>query len=361
MAQRFLDQLPKVPDRLLSNVTECMICREAYGTVPSDNGTIEHAVLLPCLHHVGSECIAIWLSPDNGLGNSCPLCRTVFFPIRVWDYEDEDDGDDDDGSDDSDSDSGEDNDHENEGGNEDDGSGDSDEEKEEEENDEGDEGDEDHQEEDRGDDSGSEDQSERSPTTLLDAFRKVASCSASTHAHEETQRQDGQWFERWPLPTAEQIDTIEKRARLHLLRPPPPPPSIFPHTSTSPSQSTHTPPPPADLETNVAHLASAYRTMAFRETLLYVKLTEAGARMPPLRAQNDGAGLSPYQEEMLLWELGQRGAFADARVRPGYLGMTNRQAWSKRRAEGEVFTFGTKRAGGRGYWSAELGFGLSGG
>ena len=362
MAQRFLDQLPKMPNGLLPNGTECMICKEEYGTVPSDNGNIEHAVILPCLHHVGSECIAIWLSPDNGLGNSCPLCRTVFFPIRVREYDDEDndDGDDDDGSGDSDSDSDSDsdgdNDHDNEERNQDDGSGDSDEEeKEEEDDDDGDEGDEGHEEEEGGEDgSESDNQRERNPMTLLDAFQRVASYSASTHAPEETQREDGQWFERWPLPTAEQIETNEKRARLQLLRPPPP--SIFPQPSTS--QTTHS--PPADPETEITRLASAYRTMAFRETLLYIKLTDAGSRMPPLRSPHNGADLSPHQEEMLLWELGQRGAFTDARARPGYMGMTNRQSWNAHRAKGEVFTYEGEHVAGRGYWSTEVGFGIGG-
>lgn len=304
MAQRFLDQLPKIPNGLLPNGTECMICKEEYGTVPSDNGNTEHAVILPCLHHVGSECIAIWLSPDNGLGNSCPLCRTVFFPIRVRDYDDgDDDGDEGDGSGDSDSDSNSDgdNDHDNEDGNEDDGneddrneddgSGDSDEEKEEE-NDDGDEGDEGH-EEGKENGGGSEDQRERNPMTLLDAFQRVASCSASTHAREETRREDGEWFERWPIPPAQQIETNEKRARLELQRPPPPPPSIFLQLSTS--QTTHSP-PPATLESETTRLASAYRTMAFRETLLYIKLTEAGSRMAPLRSPHHGKDLSAHQE-----------------------------------------------------------------
>lgn len=48
---------------------------------------------------------------------------------------------------------------------------------------------------------------------------------------------------------------------------------------------------------------------------------------------------------MLLWELGQRGAFTDARVRPRYMGMTNRQSWNAHRAKGEVFTFETQVGG----------------
>ena len=99
MAQRLLESLQKVPKDQLPSGAECMICKEEYGTVPSDNGTIEHAVWLPCLHHVGSECIAIWLSPGDGPGNSCPLCRTVFFEMYLRDFEDEDEDDDDDDED----------------------------------------------------------------------------------------------------------------------------------------------------------------------------------------------------------------------------------------------------------------------
>lgn len=61
MAQRFLDGLSKVRKNTLLEGNECMICKEEYGTVALDNGTIKHAVLLPCLHHAGSECTAIWL------------------------------------------------------------------------------------------------------------------------------------------------------------------------------------------------------------------------------------------------------------------------------------------------------------
>lgn len=83
MAAQFLSQLQTVSSGNLPNGAECMICWEEYGTVSSDSGVIEHAVFLPCLHHVGSECITTWLSPDGGQGNSCPMCRTVFFPAQT--------------------------------------------------------------------------------------------------------------------------------------------------------------------------------------------------------------------------------------------------------------------------------------
>ena len=94
MAAQFFSQLQTVSSGNLPNGAECMICWEEYGTVSSDSGVIEHAVFLPCLHHVGSECIAVWLSPDGGQGNSCPMCRNVFFPAQTR-YDDGDDENDD--------------------------------------------------------------------------------------------------------------------------------------------------------------------------------------------------------------------------------------------------------------------------
>ena len=133
MAQQFLEQLPTLRKDELPIGAECMVCREQYGTIPSDNGTIEHAVLLPCSHHVGSECIYTWLSPENGPGNSCPLCRTVFFPMALGDYEDEyeddysDDEDDGNGNDDEDDENGNDGERQDGGNDEEDDSEDSEE------------------------------------------------------------------------------------------------------------------------------------------------------------------------------------------------------------------------------------------
>lgn len=329
MAQRFLERLPKVRKADLPNGAECMICKEEYGTVASDNGTVEHAVLLPCLHHVGSECISIWLSPGDGLGNSCPLCRTVFFPTYLRDHDDDPDEDEDEDSEDENSDD------EDEGGSD---------EPDEEESDEG--GDD----EDGGDGDEPEEPREQTPMDLVAAFNRLANGSIITPVREETSRHGNQeWFERWPLPTRQQFEDGEKRARMQLLRPPP---SGILHTI--PSQTT--PSSPEDMDLKIARLASAYRTTAFRETLLYMKLLEAGARIAPLSSPH--TGLTTHQEEMLTWELGQRGAFSDARVRPGFMGMTNRQCLHAHRAKGEVYTYETSTASGRGYWDTDLGFGL---
>ena len=317
MAQQFLDQLPKIRRGELPNGAECMICQEQYGTVPSDNGVIEHAVRLPCLHHVGSECIAIWLSSETRLGNSCPMCRTVFFPaeLAAYDSEDEDedyegeysDGDDEDDDDEMDDDEA------------------------------GEDGDGPEEAEDR------TDGREQTPMTLLAAYQNARSPPLNTSSTREMEGQ--RWFERWPLPTSQQTEDSQKRARQALMSPPP---SGFMNRSLAQTYL-----PPTDLESKVTELASAYRTVAFRETLLYLNLKEAGARIPML--QSPHRGLSAHQEEVLLWELGQRGAFRGTPVRPGHMAMTNRELWYVHRSKGEVYTYEIPPAGGRGYWATDLG------
>ena len=242
MAQRFLDQLPKAHSGELPNGAECMICREEYGTGISDDGVIEHAVLLPCLHHVGSDCITTWLSPDDGPGNSCPMCRTVFFPAQFRHHDDEDEDSQDDFSDEDDEDG-------SEGGNDDD---------------DGVAGDESDDAEDR------IDGREPTPMTILTVFQNLASSSVITPLRQEIEGQDGQeWFERWPLlerwplPTRQQIEDSQKRARQALSTPP-----VSGFLQRSPPIYA----PPPDMEFRATELAAAYRTMAFRETLLYLNL-----------------------------------------------------------------------------------------
>ncbi|KAF6228013.1 hypothetical protein HO133_007741 [Letharia lupina] len=83
MAEEFLAQLRYVRRGVLEKGDQrCFICMEDYGTTPSENGTIERAVILPCNHIMGSECISTWLSPraQGGAGNNtCPVCRHVLF------------------------------------------------------------------------------------------------------------------------------------------------------------------------------------------------------------------------------------------------------------------------------------------
>lgn len=66
---------------------------EDYGTTPSANGIIEHAVKLPCNHIMGSECISTWVSnaahggggnndSSSSNNNTCPMCRQVLFEVQ---------------------------------------------------------------------------------------------------------------------------------------------------------------------------------------------------------------------------------------------------------------------------------------
>ena len=93
MAKQFLEQLPKIPLGELPAGSSCMICLNTYGAQSAENGTIESPVRLPCTHHVGLECITIWLSADKTGKISCPYCRKSFLPVRPRPYRTiEDDG-----------------------------------------------------------------------------------------------------------------------------------------------------------------------------------------------------------------------------------------------------------------------------
>lgn len=79
MAASFIESLPNVGRGVLDKENQqCCLCREEYGTEPSTRGIIERPVKLPCDHIIGSECITLWLT--TGGGNSCPMCRRIFFP-----------------------------------------------------------------------------------------------------------------------------------------------------------------------------------------------------------------------------------------------------------------------------------------
>ena len=80
MAQNFLAQLPRVAKEDISKESTCIVCREEYGTAPSDGEPAEEAVRLPCPggHIVGFVCISSWLSSERNR-NTCPLCRHELF------------------------------------------------------------------------------------------------------------------------------------------------------------------------------------------------------------------------------------------------------------------------------------------
>ena len=236
MAQRFLEQLPKVRKNNLPDGAECMICKEEYGTIASDRGIIEHAVLLPCLHHVGSECIAIWLSSGHRLGNSCPLCRTVFFSSNSRDYDDEDeDGPGDYGDEDDEYGSDEDEEEEYE----------EDEEGEDEEGEDGE--DVDGEDTDGEDGGGPKDSREQTSMTRLAAFHTMVSSYVDTRARPGIDRQgDRERFKRWLSSIRHQVKDRGKCARPALSKPPPS--GFLQRCHGQPST------PPTGLENRVARL-----------------------------------------------------------------------------------------------------------
>ncbi|KAL2036902.1 hypothetical protein N7G274_010327 [Stereocaulon virgatum] len=82
MAEAFLRQLPKVEKDVLPKGSDCPICQEKYGTISPNTWSTEVALRLPCQHVVGSECIRLWLHPDEAVKNTCPYCRHEFFPLQ---------------------------------------------------------------------------------------------------------------------------------------------------------------------------------------------------------------------------------------------------------------------------------------
>ncbi|CAD6574877.1 MAG: hypothetical protein ASARMPRED_006957 [Alectoria sarmentosa] len=92
----FLRQLPEAQP--LTEHEECPVCLQKYvptkTTVPGimerlhsivvrREAEAEHAVLLPCQHVLGSECIKRWISPADGNQNTCPYCvQQLFTPLE---------------------------------------------------------------------------------------------------------------------------------------------------------------------------------------------------------------------------------------------------------------------------------------
>lgn len=90
-------------------------------------------------------------------------------------------------------------------------------------------------------------------------------------------------------------------------------------------------------ETQVADLATAFRTLPFREVLLYMELLDQSAPLPPL---SDPVGeLSREQLAALFFELERRGAFAEEDDEPAvYAGRPSLEKWRMHREmEGEFF------------------------
>lgn len=96
------------------------------------------------------------------------------------------------------------------------------------------------------------------------------------------------------------------------------------------------------MERDIASLANSFRTLAFRELILYIRLMSEGSLLPnlphPIRELNRG------QEEALFLELERRGVFQADEDRPGYARLSNRQRWQlHRETDGEVWSFSARR------------------
>lgn len=92
-----------------------------------------------------------------------------------------------------------------------------------------------------------------------------------------------------------------------------------------------------EFELEVADLATSFRTLPFREVLLYIDLTgRSSARLPRL---SDPVGdLNREQSLGLFLELERRGAFAEDEARIAYAGLSNLEKWRMHRErDGEVW------------------------
>lgn len=285
MTQQFLEGLPKIPVGELPTDSTCMICLNAYGNGSLDNdGNAEDPVRLPCGHAVGFACISIWLSPDNIGQNSCPYCRARFFPAQPRPYMEHElmnnDYDDDDEPD--------------------------------------------------------------RPVLVLNMHemtRRVGRIGRRLHgdggvhiemdSDSNSQGIYAHFFER----TAEQYEESLQRARTISARE---------WSELNISAETNDPQLAEAMERQIAALAASFRTLAFREMLLYLTLMSERPRgLPRLPALSDPiTDLNHEQEDALFLELERQGAFEGDSDRPGYTGLSNRERWqAHREKDGEVWMF----------------------
>ncbi len=72
-AQKFLEEQPMVKD-LPEDSQSCHICKELFDD-PDVDESREFAILLPCKHIMGYECLKTWFQGSN----TCPVCRSTLF------------------------------------------------------------------------------------------------------------------------------------------------------------------------------------------------------------------------------------------------------------------------------------------
>ena len=311
MAQQFLDTL--LETRNLPSDSTCMICLEVYGA-KLPNGTAETAVLLPCGHHVGAECISTWLSKNGG--NSCPKCKARFFAATSRPYmehglmnEDEDDL---------------------------------------------------FRMLPPRDVNEYPDLYEATGTlrgiarTIEQAGRPLEAQGRSTAALGGQQRRNGgdrqgHSYEHFLHRSTEEYSGSLRRARTIESAPPPAPPGFVPFSeaewerqqlangATSAEVADERLYRADSLESRIESLARSFRLLSFRETLLYICLQNDGAQIP--RIETPLVGLNAEQEEALFLEMERRGAFDRIyHVYFGYPEGSNRERWElHRERHGQVW------------------------
>lgn len=283
-----------------------MICLNVYGTEIEEGGTDETAVYLPCGHNVGAECIRTWLSPDREARNSCPACRMTFFPAQPRPYMEY---------------------------------GTLEEEQEEEEDDD--------------DDDWHGPRRRANPAAFFrDVLRLVGETGQPpVEEREVPQREVGestaqrQIRARWPeffRTTTEQYQESIRRAMEVIITPRIPPPgadmnywSPYPYLQFCASEPINLEEVnPRHLENVVHSLATAFRTLPFREALAYSILRDSGAEAQlPVPTDYNLRPLSAEQEEAMFLEIERRGGFAETDFARQYTGLTNRERWRVRREE----------------------------
>lgn len=287
-----------------------MICREVYGTETEEEGAVETAIRLPCGHDCGAGCIRTCLSPDKEARNTCPACRRTFFPAQPRPYLEHGLFD--------------------------------------------------------------EDDDWHAARGLINPFPRfillprpnpAASFLSALHmvgqagqppregqevpqlgAREEEvrQRQRDWWGPHFFETTTEQYEESIRRARATIVTPQIPSPDVnmafwspLPYLQISASETLH--PDEVDpqyLDTIVQAVATAYRTLPFREAVVYSILRNDGAheRLPP-SSGNGYQVLTAEQEEALFRELERRGAFIGNDFIRVYTRLTHRQRWQVYREE----------------------------
>ncbi len=159
-----------------------------------------------------------------------------------------------------------------------------------------------------------------------EVIRRVGRPPQEGHAPGDTPTSQPTWYGYFVEAAAEQYHESLIRARAYLAR-------------TSPGHEEH----------HVIALATAYRTLAIRDMLLYLKFGRDGI-FPSVVGPISGP-LNAEQSEALFRELQRRGAF-DPELHPfsQYEGLTDREMWLLHREEGESYS--TWEGG---YWSVLLG------